>query len=188
MSARNSSEKGIVMSLAMSISYTLGLVLLGAAGRGAMGDGVNDIPTHIVCHTEGCAEVKARLATIQQKQKVAQQKLDECSRDRKQLADDLAKAAAIRGKAEKALAQCAAERAKLTEELRQCAEVDRPNAEKALAKCARERSQLEAELKQCAEVDRPNAEKALAQCGKDRAKLEAQLAKVVQALKKKAAG
>merc|ERR1719171_190594 len=126
--------------------------------------------------------------TIQEKQKVAKQKLDECSRTRKQLAADLGAAAAKRGKAEKALAQCAAERAKLTEELRQCAEVDRPNAEKALAKCAKERSMLEAELKQCAEVDRPNAEKALAQCGKDRAMLEAKLAKVVKALKEKAGG
>merc|ERR1719171_1209904 len=126
--------------------------------------------------------------TIQEKQKVAQQKLDECSRTRKQLAADLGAAAAKRGKAEKALAQCAAERAKLTEELRQCAEVDRPAAEKALAKCAKERSMLEAELKQCAEVDRPNAEKALAQCGKDRAMLEAKLAKVVKALKEKAGG
>merc|ERR1719387_1008153 len=123
--------------------------------------------------------------TIQEKQKVAKQKLDECSRTRKQLAADLGAAAAKRGKAEKALAQCAAERAKLTEELRQCAEVDRPAAEKALAKCAKERSMLEAELKQCAEVDRPNAEKALAQCGKDRAMLEAKLAK---ALKEKAGG
>merc|ERR1719171_28798 len=126
--------------------------------------------------------------TIQEKQKVAKQKLDECSRTRKQLAADLGAAAAKRGKAEKALAQCAAERAKLTEELRQCAEVDRPAAEKALAKCAKERSMLEAELKQCAEVDRPNAEKALAQCGKDRAKLEAKLAKVVKALKESAGG
>merc|ERR1719171_1711331 len=126
--------------------------------------------------------------TIQEKQKVAKQKLDECSRTRKQLAADLGAAAAKRGKAEKALAQCAAERAKLTEELRQCAEVDRPAAERALAKCAKERSMLEAELKQCAEVDRPNAEKALAQCGKDRAMLEAKLAKVVKALKEKAGG
>merc|ERR1719399_2569169 len=112
-----------------------------------MSQKVHDMPDHmsIVCHSEGCAEVKARLATIQEKQKVAQQKLDECSRNRKQLAQDLAAAAAKRGKAEKAL--------------RQCAEVDRPNAEKALAKCAKERAQLEAELKQCAEIDRPNAEK-----------------------------
>merc|ERR1719171_538854 len=126
--------------------------------------------------------------TIQEKQKVAKQKLDECSSARKQLAADLGAAAAKRGKAEKALAMCAAERAKLTEELRQCAEVDRPAAEKALAKWAKERSMLEAELKQCAEVDRPNAEKALAQCGKDRAMLEAKLAKVVKALKEKAGG
>merc|ERR1719335_915477 len=122
---------------------------------------VEDMPDHmtIVCHSAGCAEVKAKLAAIQEAQKVAQQKLDECSRNRKQLAADLAAAGAKRGM-----------------------------AEKALAKCATERSKLEAELRQCAEVDRPNAEKALAQCGKDRAALEAKLAKVVAALKKNAAG
>merc|ERR1719262_685091 len=126
-----------------------------------VGQTANDVPDHmhIVCHSEGCAEVKARLAAIGEAQKVAQQKLDECSRTRKQLAADLSAAAASRGKAEAALAQCATERGK-----------------------------LEAELRQCAEVDRPNAEKALAKCGKDRAKLEAKLAKVVKALKDKAAG
>merc|ERR1719191_1056034 len=93
---------------------------------------VEDMPDHmtIVCHSAGCAEVKARLAAIQESQKVAQQKLDECSRTRKQLAADLASAAKSRGKAEAALAQCATERAKLEAELRECAEIDRPNAEK----------------------------------------------------------
>merc|ERR1719236_123561 len=149
------------MSPALRSTRILGLggLLLAAAAVSVTGYEVNDIPAAIVCHTQGCAEVKATLAMIQAKQKVAQQKLDECSRTRKQLAADLAKAAALRGK-----------------------------AEAALAKCASERSKLEAELRQCAEVDRPNAEKALAQCGRDRAKLEAKLAKVVEALKSKAAG
>merc|ERR1719335_816566 len=82
---------------------------------------VEDMPDHmtIVCHSAGCAEVKAKLAAIQEAQKVAQQKLDECSRTRKQLAADLAAAAKSRGKAEAALAQCAAERAKLEAEQRQ---------------------------------------------------------------------
>merc|ERR1719324_153245 len=78
-----------------------------------VGQTANDVPDHmhIVCHSEGCAEVKARLAAIGERQKVAQQKLDECSRTRKQLAADLAAAAKSRGKAEAALAQCATERA-----------------------------------------------------------------------------
>merc|ERR1719235_2835029 len=107
-----------------------------------------DIPDHmhVVCHSLGCAEVKAKLEMIQEKQTIAKQKLDECSRTRKQLAADLAAAAKSRGKAEAALAQCATERAKLAAELRQCAQVDRPNAEKALAKCAMERAKLEKKL------------------------------------------
>merc|ERR1719240_1366604 len=90
-----------------------------------------DVPDHmhVVCHSLGCTEVKAKLAAIQERQKVAKQALDECSRTRKQLAADLAAAAKSRGKAEAALAQCATERAKLEAELRQCAQVDRPNAE-----------------------------------------------------------
>merc|ERR1719235_2067218 len=103
-----------------------------------------DIPDHmhVVCHSLGCAEVKAKLEMIQEKQTIAKQKLDECSRTRKQLAADLAAAAKSRGKAEAALAQCATERAKLEAELRQCAEIDRPNAEKALAKCAKTEQRL----------------------------------------------
>jgi len=142
-----------------------------------------EIPPHIVCHTEGCAEVQAKLAIIQEKTKIAKGKLDDCAATRKKMEAAFVAAAEKRKEAEIAVAKCVAERTKLAAELRQCAEVDRPAAERGLAKCARERAALEAELKQCAQVDRPKAEKALAQCAKDRAALEAKLATIVEMLK-----
>jgi len=137
---------------------------------------------HLVCHKEGCAEVKAKLAVVEKRVVTVQGKLADCSKHRKQLEADLAAAAKNRAVAEKALAECAAERKKLSDGLKQCG-VDRAKAEKALAECSRDRAKLEAELKQCATVDRPNAEKALAKCGVERAALEKELMAVIAKLK-----
>jgi len=137
---------------------------------------------HIVCHAEGCAEVKASLAVLEERITMVKQKLEECGTSRAKLEKDLAVAAKDRATAEKGLAKCAAERAKLSADLAQCGK-DRAAAEKALAKCGHERAILEAELRQCAEVDRPAAEKGLAKCGQERQALEIELAKLVEKLK-----
>jgi len=135
---------------------------------------------HVICHTDSCLEVAARMKGVQEKIKVAEGKLKECVTTRKQLEGKFAAAAKLRQEAEMALAKCLTDRKKLEEELRQCAQVDRPAAEKALAQCARERSILEAKLKQCAEVDRPDAEKKLALCAKERSALEKKLAHLIK--------
>jgi chromosome segregation ATPase len=142
---------------------------------------------HIVCHDEGCAEVKARLANIEKRVVDVKAKLEECGRNRKKLEADLGAAAKERGKAEAALAECAADRKKLSEDLAQCGK-DRAEAERGLAQCSRERAKLEAELTQCATVDRPNAEKGLAKCAVERAALEKQLVSVIAKLKGQASG
>merc|ERR1719506_769072 len=80
---------------------------------------VTQVPTEIVCHLEGCAEVQASLEGIQAELKVEKAALDECSRTRQKLQADLASAAKSRAKAEMGLAKCAAERKKLEEELYQ---------------------------------------------------------------------
>lgn len=137
---------------------------------------------HIVCHSEGCAEVQANLKAVQAKTKVATEKLADCGKHRAQLEKDLQLAAQKRGKAEGELMQCADDRKKLTAELAQCGK-DRAAAEKGLAECAEQRRKLEAELRQCAEVDRPTAERKLQACAVERAQLEKQLVQVVAKLK-----
>eukprot|EP00747_Dinoflagellata_sp_TGD_P148067 gnl/TRDRNA2_/TRDRNA2_176873_c2_seq3.p1 gnl/TRDRNA2_/TRDRNA2_176873_c2~~gnl/TRDRNA2_/TRDRNA2_176873_c2_seq3.p1 ORF type:complete len:508 (-),score=126.63 gnl/TRDRNA2_/TRDRNA2_176873_c2_seq3:68-1591(-) len=138
--------------------------------------------SHIVCHSVGCAEVKAQLTAMKERQQAVKDKLALCGKKRAELTNDLVEAGKKRGVAEAALATCAAERAKLQADLEQCGK-DRAAAEEGLAKCAAERAKLEEELRQCAEVDRPKAEKALADCGKERAKLESELAELVEKLK-----
>jgi len=145
------------------------------------------LPTEMVCHSLGCAEVQAALEGLQTDLKAKKLALAQCSKARQQLQKDLGEAAKQRAVAEAALAKCATERGQLEAELYQCASVDRPAAEKALAECARDRAKLEAELAQCANVDRPNAEKALAKCAAERAALEKELAVLVQKMKEKAA-
>jgi len=136
---------------------------------------------HIVCHSEGCEEVKANLQIVQERIKTASGQLQDCVTHREKLTADLQEAAKARAVAEVALQECATERSRLAKALAQCGR-DRAAAAAGLAQCSRDRAKLEAELAQCAEVDRPNAEKALAKCGKDRAALEGELQKIVQQL------
>merc|ERR1719359_606748 len=146
------------------------------------------LPTEMVCHSLGCAEVQAALEILQTDLKAKKLALAQCSKARQQLQKDLGEAAKQRAVAEAALAKCATERGQLENELYQCASVDRPAAEKALAECARDRAKLEAELSQCANIDRPEAEKKLAECAQERAELEKELAKLIQKMKGKAEG
>jgi len=137
---------------------------------------------HIVCHSEGCAEVHAKLKVIQERTIRAKEKLTECARSRAKLESDLQTAATKRAQVEAELQDCADKRKKLSSELAQCG-IDRTAAEKGLAQCGAKRATLEAELRQCAENDRPSAEKKLQGCGAELAKLQKQLAEVASKLK-----
>merc|ERR1719217_928958 len=106
----------------------------GQFGKGQVVDddgGIHD-GMHLVCHAEGCAEVKARLTTLQASIKDVKAKLVECGTSRAKLESELGVAAKDRAKAEKALAECATERAKLAADLAQCGK-DRSKAEADLA-------------------------------------------------------
>merc|ERR1719252_121899 len=72
---------------------------------------IHDVPAihdhmHIVCHSEGCKEVHARLELTQKAVGIAQEKLEQCATARQKLSEGLEKAAKMRAKAWRRRPRC----------------------------------------------------------------------------------
>merc|ERR1719335_940282 len=101
-------NKSIVL-IASLLALSAGAIENRVALKLSQASDTQQVPTEIVCHLDGCAEVQAKLKVVRSELKCKKADLDACSKARQKLQADLAEAAKQRGLAEVALAKCARE-------------------------------------------------------------------------------